>query len=68
VEATSLSFYLWLGLSNTTVCWIFMKFDIIIVYISLYSNCEFYENWLSDGYVLLKGMHEFLPVLPTCLG
>ena len=63
----SLFFCLWPGITNTTICWIFIKFGIIVVYTSLYSKCEFYENWLSGSHILLKGIHEFLPVLPTCL-
>jgi hypothetical protein len=62
-----LSFCLWSGIGNTTVCWIFMRFVIIIVYTSLYSKCEFYKNWLGYSHILLKGMHELLSLLPTCL-
>ena len=47
-----MSFCLWPGISNTTICWIFIKFDIIVAYTSLYSKCEFHENWLSGTHVI----------------
>jgi len=37
-----LPFFLWPSVSNTTICWIFMKFGIIVVYTSLCNKCEFY--------------------------
>jgi hypothetical protein len=35
---------------------------------SLSSKSKFRENTLSDSHTLLKGLHEFSPVLSTFLG
>jgi len=55
-----MSFCLWPGISNTTICWIFIKFDIIVVYTSLYDKCEFHENWLSGTHVISCHIISFI--------
>jgi hypothetical protein len=44
--------------------WIFMKFDIGVLYIIVLNEHEFHENRGSESYILLSGVKEFLPVVP----
>lgn len=47
-------------LFSQTICQVFLKFSIVIVYKKLLSKFELHENWLGDCHSLLKGTNEFL--------
>ena len=48
----------------TKPCWIFMKFGIGFLYITVSNKHEFHENHGSESYISLNGVKEFLPVAP----
>lgn len=58
---------LWSSMSEHTVCRIWMKFGIAVLYKTSSSKREFRENRLSDSHTLRKGENEFLPVLSVFL-
>jgi len=48
----------------TKPCWIFMKFGIDFLCITVSNTHEFHENHGSENYTSLSGVKEFLPVAP----
>jgi len=55
------------SIRDQTICQIFMKFGVGVLYKKLSCKGEFGENQHSKRHTLLQGMNEILPIFSTFL-